>query len=238
MPDAIERLRQSAEAGQFTFGQVLVQKRPAGGFVLLHREDHSRSLPATVYGPDQASALAKYDDKGDYRPLKTAPNLRRGWRIELSTFEELCSALDQFYPGRLGVFASWKADRLQTTPLRHTLDRQSGIYRVAAQISDDQINDVVADFCRSDGGCLRTILWKRDAGGTVASTKLPPEKFDSSRDQAAINSGRVEMSAVAGSPRDATIPLLCQEACNLLVAECRRVVKAEKGQSAESQTIT
>ncbi len=98
------------------------------------------------------------------------------------------------------------------------------MYRVAAKISDDQIDDVVGDFCRSDGGCLRTILWKRDARGTVSSTQLPNEKFDPGYDQAEAL-GRPGSSAFAEDT--ATIPLLCQEPCNLLVAECRKVVKGE-----------
>src|SRR5438874_10575151 len=94
-------------------------------------------------------------------------------------------ALDYFYACRLAVFAVWKSGQLKTTPLRETLDRQSGMYRVAAKISDPQIDDLVADFCRSNSGCLRTILWKRDTRGTVSSTKLPSEKFDPGFDQAA-----------------------------------------------------
>src|SRR5206468_4784372 len=169
---------------------------------------------------EDAIEIAKYDDAGNYRPLKTAPNVRRGWRLTLKTLEELKRALDYFYPGRLAVFAAWKSGKLQTTPLRETLDRQSGMYRVAAKISDDQIDDVVGDFCRSDGGCLRTILWKRDARGTVSSTKFPDEKFDPGCDQTEAL-GRPGSSAFAEDT--ATIPLLCQEPCNLLVAECRKV---------------
>jgi sirohydrochlorin cobaltochelatase len=159
--------------------------------------------------------IAKYDDAGNYRPLKTAPNLRRGWRLTLKTLEELERALDYFYPGRLAVFAAWKTSQLRTTSLRETLERQSGMYRVAGKISDHQIDDLVGDFCRSDGGCLRTILWKRDRDGAIASIKLPKEKFDPAHDQAATG----PRSATA-----ATVPLLCQEPCNLLVAECRKVV--------------
>src|SRR5207249_8517308 len=113
--------------------------------------------------------------------------------------------------GRMAVFAAWKSDKRRSRSLRETLDRQWGMYRAAAKISDSQIDDLVADFCRSDGGCLRTILWKRDADGTVSSTKLPNEKFDPAYDQA-------EASAQPGSTIPATVPLLCQEACNLLIA--------------------
>ena len=47
----------------------------------------------------------------------------------------------------------------------------------------------------------------------VPSTGLPPEKYEATHDQ----TGRGE----------SVVPLLCQEACNLLVSEARKVVKAE-----------
>jgi sirohydrochlorin cobaltochelatase len=218
------------EAVPFRFGQVLIQKISGGSFILLHRDDESLGQLQTYRDAEDAIAIAKYDDAGNYRPLKTAPNLRHGWRLELATVEELRRALDYFYPGRLAVFAAWKSGHLKTTALRETLDRQSGMYRVTAKISDPQIDDLVTNFCRSDGGCLRTILWKRDRSGVIASTKLPKEKFNPSCDQAAAISlpgSSAFAKATADKPTPATVPLLCQEACNLLVAECRKVVKAK-----------
>jgi sirohydrochlorin cobaltochelatase len=227
MADSIEEIF-NGFAAPFSFGQILVQKREGAGFALLHRDDESLDQLQTYRDAEDAVEIAKYDDAGNYRPLKTAPNLRHGWRLELSTVEELRRALDYFYPGRLAVFAAWKSGYLKTTALRETLDRQSGMYRVAAKISDPQINDLVADFCRSDSGCLRTILWKRDRNGVIASTKLPQQKFDPSCDQTAVCSRRPAGDARASHSEAATVPLFCQEACNLLVAECRKVVKDEK----------
>jgi sirohydrochlorin cobaltochelatase len=220
MPDPIEQALQ-AELGDHCYcGQILIRKTN-DGFVLSHREDDARNDLQTCRNTEEAVEISKYDDAGNYRPLKTAPNLRHGWRLILKTLGELKRALDYLYPGRLSVFAAWKTGQLRTTNLRDTLDRQSGMYRVAAKISDAQLDDVVGDFCRSNGGCLRTILWKRDVRGAIASTKLPKEKFDPAYDQA---------EALCG-PRSATpattVPLLCQEACNLLVAECRKVVRGE-----------
>jgi sirohydrochlorin cobaltochelatase len=217
MQNSIEQALKAALTDRCYIGQILIQKMMTGRFVLLHRDEEAHEDLQTFRSAEDAIEIAKYDDAGNYRPLKTAPNLRHGWRLEPDTLEELRRALDYFYPGRLAVFAAWKSDKLQTAPLRETLDRQSGMYRVAAKISDPQIDDLVADFCRSDGGCLRTILWERDADGAVSSTKLPDEKFDPEYDQASI---RPE------SPTPATVPLLCQEACNLLVAECRKMVKS------------
>jgi len=218
MADSIEEIFNGL-AAPFYVGQISVQQREGVGFVLLHRDDASLNQLQTFRSAEDAINIAKYDQAGKYRPLKTAPNLRRGWRLELAKVEELKRALDYFYPGRLAVFAEWKTGQLKTTPLRETLDRQSGMYRVAAKISDAQIDDVVAGFCRSNGGCLRTILWTRDQSGAIATTKLLKEKFDPGVDQAATQ---------LESTSPGTVPLLCQEACNLLVAECRRVVKGEK----------
>ncbi|HEX4653884.1 MAG TPA: DR2241 family protein [Candidatus Udaeobacter sp.] len=219
MSGSLGQYLEAAAATGFCIGQIVVQ-RSAVGFVLFHRDDYRRE-DLEIFGSVQDSIeIAKFDDAGNYRPLKTAPNLRHGWRLKLEIVAELSRALDYFYPGRLAMFAAWNSGRLQTTPLRVSLDRQSGMYRVAAKISDSQINDVVADFCRSEGGCLRTILWNRDRNGTIASTKLPNEKFDPAVDQ-------VQAPARPGSAIPATVPLICQEACNLLIAECRKVVKAE-----------
>ena len=215
MANSIERCLEPVLSAPLYFGQILV-KKTTDRFVLSHRDDEAIDHLRMFRSAEDAIEIAKYDDAGNYRPLKTAPSLCRGWRLELDTLEDLIRALNYFYPGRLAVFAAWKRGKMQTTPLRETLERQSGMYRVAAKISDSQIDDLVADFCRSNGGCLRTILWKRDQGGAIASTKLQKEKFDPEYDQAGI---RPESATAA------TVPLLCQEACNLLVAECRRVVK-------------
>src|SRR5437764_2044702 len=227
MPGSIEKLLKAALTAPFYFGEIFVQKTTSGRFVLSHRNDESVDHLQTFRNAQDAIEIAKYDDSGNYRPLKTAPNLRHGWRLELDTLEELRCALDYFYPGRLAIFAAWKRDQPQTTPLRETVDRQSGMYRVAAKISDSQIDDLVADFCRSNGGCLRTILWKRDRDRAIASTKLPKQKFDPAYHQARVSSRGPVGDAHASHSEAATVPLLCQEACNLLVAECRKVVKGE-----------
>ncbi len=96
------------------------------------------------------------------------------------------------------------------------------MYRSAAKISDEQIDLLVGRFCRSQGGqpgCLRTILWARDASGARPSVRLPLDKFIAPLDQ----TGRGEK----------IMPLLCQEACNLLVAEARAVVKGNSSAPAD-----
>jgi sirohydrochlorin cobaltochelatase len=199
-------------AGLRCIGQIAIECRDDGSFTLTHRDDAERS-DLTPHGrAEDAAELARFDDGGNYRPLKTAPNLRHGWRLSLNNLAGLRTGLDLFYPGRLPAFFAFEKHELVATPFRETLGRQTGMYRIAAQIDDPAADELIGNFCRSDGGCLRTILWRRDDTSTVASTRLPPGKFDPLHDQTG-----------AGRP---VVPLLCQEACNLLVAEARKVVQA------------
>jgi sirohydrochlorin cobaltochelatase len=195
-------------------GQIAIESGDNGAFVLRHREDRGRTDLIESQRADDAAELARFDDAGNYRPLKTAPTLRHGWELRLVNLAELRLTLDLFYPGRLAAFLAFERNELVATPLRATLERQTGMYRIAAQIREEQADELVGRFCRSDGGCLRTILWCRDAAGTVPSTRLPPTKFDPRRDQ----TGGAEP----------VLPLLCQEACNLLIAEARAVVQGNQ----------
>ena len=175
-----------------------------GGFILRHREEVQRPDLEDFTGAEAARELAHFDDAGKFRPLKTAPNLRHGWRLQLADLAELRRALDYFYPAMLGVWLSHRRGSLVPVPLRDTLARQTGMYAVTKKITDAQAQMMIGGFCRTDGGCLKRILW--DVAPGVPVTSLPAEKFQT---RAAAD----------------TLPLLCHEACNLLVAKAREVVK-------------
>jgi len=214
-PSKIESLvAQRFAAGHFSFGQVLIVQGAGGSYQLCHGDDAGR-VELKVFGrTEDVAEIARYDEAGNYRPLKTAPNLRHGWRLDLPDLNSVIHALDAFYPGRFAVWLAYDERRLIATPLRETLGRQTGMYRAASKINEEQADRLIGRFCRSDGGCLRTILWRRDAAGTLPSRLLPTQKFDPVREQ--------------GGEGQLVIPLLCQEACNLLVAEARKLVKAER----------
>ena len=198
--------------GEFRIGEIAGKRQTDQAFAVHHQDDAGRADLRAYESADAAAEIARYDDAGMYRPLKTAPNLRHGWLLVLREIPDVRRAIDLFYPGRLAAYFAWTDGRLITTSFRDTLARQTGMYRAAAKISDERADDLIRDFCRSDGGCLRTILWTRDGSGAIASTKLPVSKYDPAVDQ-------------SGRGASAT-PLLCQEICNLLVAEARNVVKS------------
>jgi sirohydrochlorin cobaltochelatase len=203
MRDATQELIHWLEQGGRQVGQVLIS-RTDGGWELRHVSDVGRTDLAEYERAADARGLANVDDAGVYRPLKTAPNLRRGWRLVVGSANELRKALDALYPAMLGVWLAHAAGEVVPVPLRETLGRQTGMYRVTQKLTDGQAQEAIARTCH-DGACLKTILWTVDAGQRV--TSLPAEKFRPAQGDA--------------------MPLLCQEACNILVSVARKVVKGE-----------
>ena len=197
-------------AGFHQIGQVRITAGESG-FELRHIDDGNAGDLETFTGPESARHLCVYDDAGAFRPLRTAPNLRRGWRLVVSDVTALRHAIDHFYPSMLGVLLSHGAGNLRVLPLRDTLNRQTGMYAVTKKITDEQAQATVGDFCKSDGGCLKTILWQIAEG--VPVTSLPASKFDPAVNQTGLSTP--------------AIPMLCHEICNLLVAKTRAVVKGE-----------
>ena len=179
------------ESGRTRLGQLVILAT-TDGWELRHADDLARGDLAEHTGANAARHLANLDDAAAYRPLKTAPNLRHGWRLVLRDVEELRRALDYFYPAMTGVWLSQLRGELSVVPFRETLNRQTGMYRVTQKITDEQARTMIDSFC---AGCLKCRRW---------DAQPPPDDAD-------------------------RIPLLCQEACNLLVAEARQVVKAAAG---------
>ena len=80
----IERvLSEWLASGARGIGQVLIVKTDSG-FVLCHREDEAGVELEIFRLPNDAIEIARLDDAGQYRALKTAPNLRHGWRLEVA----------------------------------------------------------------------------------------------------------------------------------------------------------
>ena len=199
-------------AGPLNLGEISARRIADNLFTLRHWQDAKpkASAPLRRYsGVTAARELARFDQKGCYRPLKGAPTLPSGWELQLDSIDALKLAIDAFYPGALASWIAWREGRITPADLRDTLMRQSGMYRVTQKLTFDQANELAGRFCRSDHACLRTILWTID--GKRPDGNLPETKFDLRHDQ--LERGRF------------ALPFLCVEACNLFVAEARKTVK-------------
>jgi sirohydrochlorin cobaltochelatase len=179
----------------------LGQVRLLPSYCLSHVEDEGTAGLQTFADPHDAIEIARFDDAGNYRPLKSAPNLRHGWRLSLKNLDEVSLAMDFLYPAALGTALAFARGNLRAVDLRDTLARQTGMYAVVRKISDEQAGSLIAATCNHTDGCLRRILWSISPG---LSTPLTEHEVLCSEDE---------------------IPLLCAEACNLLVAAGRKMIK-------------
>jgi sirohydrochlorin cobaltochelatase len=210
-----DRLKCILATGSLNLGEINVRRVTDALFVLRHRQDAKSGNAAElrIYrGPAAARDLARFDREGRYRPLKGAPTLRDGWELQLDSIDSLRLAIDAFYPGALASWFAWEERRINPIDLRTTLNRQTGMYRVTQKLTDHDADRLAGRFCRSDGGCLRTILWTID--GQRPDGNLPETKFSIKHDQL--------------GKHESAIPFLCIEACNLFVAEARRTVKQSR----------
>jgi sirohydrochlorin cobaltochelatase len=193
-------LERCLSEGRLRIGEILL----GGDFTLRHIADEGRVDLVVYESPRDARLIARYDSAGEYRPLKTAPNLIRGWLLQAGSLEGVEQALEFLYPGALGLWLASMKGTLRPTSLRTTLDRQTGMYRITQLIREDQALDLVGSRCCSSA-CLRTVLWGFDEEKPI--TSLPEEK-----------------RSLAALPTD-RIPLICRELCNLVVAAARPIAK-------------
>lgn len=143
-----------AEAwGEIAFAQVLI-RRVGAGFELRHAENDAAELKSVQLS--QIRALANFTEGNEYRPLKTVPNLRRGWVLRVNDADELDFALAQLYPGAI---PDWFAARenAPVTDYRTFTNRQTGMYRVTTLLSDGEVSQVIDATCGRI--CLKRRLW-------------------------------------------------------------------------------
>ena len=167
--------------------------------------------------PFQAREISTYSPENEYRFTKGQTNLRRGWLMQLSSLSDLFSAIDGFYPACFSLWVAQQRDSLEVQHLRDKLNRQTGMYRFARSISDDGAQQLIQQVCGPAHQCAKKILWQLDADTPLADSEA--SRFNG------IGSGLAEPNA---------IPLLCREACNHFVAECRKASKREFEAKAQS----
>ncbi|TAE75297.1 MAG: hypothetical protein EAZ65_07190 [Verrucomicrobia bacterium] len=215
-----ERLSRAVADGVRRIGQIAILPDRAGvPFVLCHMDDEAGDFAALEVheGPAAARGISTWAEDGHYRFTKGELSLRRGWRLHLASAEELLQALDAFYPANVGMHFAAVDGRLEIESLRDKLNRQTGMYRFARNLSDAGAQALVREVCGPGNCCVKKILWGLDA-------QTPLEDSEASRFDGVV--GEID--------RAAAIPLRCREACNHFVAEARKASKAEFERKAEA----
>jgi 4Fe-4S iron-sulfur cluster binding domain/DR2241 stabilising domain len=143
------------------FGQALVRRISPTGFSVRHEDDADAADLEVHHNPRAAREISKLTEGGDYRPLKSSPNLRRGWEIRVSDARELGVAMNYLYPAGVVHWHLWREGKLEITNFRENAARQSGIYKRIQHLSDRGAQDA-AKACCEDAVCLKRTLWDVD----------------------------------------------------------------------------
>jgi len=208
------QLHQAIADGIRFIGELVFWESSEGDFCLCHREDY-QSDQVTDYAalerhdqPRMAREISIYDRQGEYRYTKGELGLKNGWFFILPDADLLLQCLNNFYPSSVGIWLAQKNDCLRTINLRDKLNRQTGMYRNAKNISVDGCHELIESLCGPKNKCVKKILWQIDDETPLRDSEATafPGYLDST---------------------EQSIPMLCQEACNFMVAQCAKRSKKE-----------
>lgn len=91
-----------------------------------------------------------------FRPLATATGLPGGWRVEIDCADALHGAVETIYPAAVAQWAQQQRGNFQPETLQDAIDRQQGMFRTLADVSNDEIEGAIDAVC---GGCVRHPSW-------------------------------------------------------------------------------
>lgn len=145
-------------APERVWAEVLVQSS-GSGFTLRHVADRALPLDQLKRTPiTEARQLAMFTADGRFRPLRSSPNLARGWVLLCSNTDELWRALQEIYPGSVADWFAVQNGPPPVTNYREFTDRQTGMYRITQLLTDLQAANVTRAACHPRF-CLKQRLW-------------------------------------------------------------------------------
>jgi len=196
-----------APGNRLEFGELLLSRDPDGIFEARHRLDSEAAAGSLreLVNARELRELARWGASGEYRPLKAAPTLRGGWMTRTPDPKEFLKRLDGIYPGVFATAVAYGRGEIEPVPLRRTLDRQTGMYRIAGTISDPMAGRILEELCRP--GCLRRIAWTIDESISARPIEADP----------------------------GVLPLICTEACTFAVSRARLLAKEANEKPAPRQ---
>lgn len=197
------------------FLQAHLLRETDGCYRLRHVGDAAGDGAGLLHGRDPFAAreIAQTTDAGEHRPLKTAPNLKRGWSLDGLDARGLWTALDYLYPACAAHWYGARRATLRVTHWRETAARQSGMYSAVGLLSEAAVRNVVRACC-GDAVCMREVAWG-----------LGPDA------PAPLATDLEEILGLEVPERgDARVP--CPEACSMFVSLARNVLKVERAATA------
>lgn len=153
-------IRSGGSAGR-AFLQLRLRARGGEPVEIVHEED--AHLPPAALRPLSSGAdlrrMARTTADGGHRPLRSAPDLQRGWRARAAGPLELSRMMDAVYPGAVLAWhlARSGAPGAAPIPFAHTAGRQTGHHAGVRALAGERLRQTVRDVCLTS--CLRSPAW-------------------------------------------------------------------------------
>ncbi len=151
-----------------SLGQLRIT-RHGSAFSVCHEQDATDAAELESIPVSDLRRLADHTSAGNYRPLKSVPNLRTGWRCTVNSPAELEQALNHLYPGAV---ADWHAPKTagNITTYRKYTSRQTGMYRITTFL-DDAATEQIVKACCAESLCLKQRHWDVDSYRELTGSK-------------------------------------------------------------------
>lgn len=207
MSSLLKSLENALARGVNQIGQIRILQNP---YRLHHLDDSDLDSLEVHTNPADAREISLYGPDGHYRFTKGELSLKQGWIFHLNSLDEVRQTLDNFYPASLGLWNALENNTLRVQNLRDKLNRQTGMYRHARNVSNEGAQELIQCLCGPANQCVKKILWQIDSDTPLADSEA--SRFN---------------GVIGSTSPDQAIPLVCQEACNFFVSEARKKSKAE-----------
>ena len=140
------------------FVQVVLRKTPSG-YSLRHIHDSSLD-PSTLrkLGLSDLRLVSQWTSEREFRPLKCAPNLGKGWLCSVDDIEAAARALDILYPGCVADCFRWETSSATPSSFESYAQRQTGMYQNVKRLDAESVAELTSNLCIPDR-CLKIRLW-------------------------------------------------------------------------------
>lgn len=150
--------------------RVTVTAGPSGvrSYEVRHEADADRPVEdlSVVEDAHELRSVVRYDDRGRYRPLATAPTLPTGWVVPDRDPDGSIRTVEAVYPATIADWYRERTGNLDVTHWRETAARQTGIYDVVEELSGDRV-EWLAEACCVDSQCIKRREWDETDGSTL-----------------------------------------------------------------------
>lgn len=158
-----------------TFLQLHIQPTPDLRYEVRNSADSGvPSAELSRRGSERTRELARSTAEGQYRPLRYAGDLPRGWIVPDLDADALCAVVAELYPGAVLHWYRGRVDGLRLVPYPEWAARQTGIYSDLGLLPPALVEEAV-DGCCAARHCLRTRLWDRGPsdGAAIGEGSVP-----------------------------------------------------------------